>query len=154
MKILGIDPGYAIVGWALIEYKNNSPQLIKCGVIETDKSLTIPERLDEIYNDLQTIINENRPEMAGIESLMFYNNAKTAIAVSEARGVINLAIHKAGIPIKHVTPLQVKNAVSGYGKATKKQVQESVKLLCGLKSVPKPDDAADAVAVAICAANL
>lgn len=151
LRLIGIDPGYAIVGWAIVDFTHGQEvTLVDCGVISTSKENEIGVRLLEIFNDINSLLAEYKPEHAGIETLMFQNNAKTAMAVSEARGVITLALEQAFIPVKQITPLQVKNSITGYGKADKKQVQENVKKLCGLEDVPKPDDAADAVAVAIC----
>jgi crossover junction endodeoxyribonuclease RuvC len=157
MKILGIDPGYALVGWAIVEYEKevgSKPELLDYGVIETVKELELPERLNEIYYDMIEIIAKFKPDAMGMESLVFYKNITTGMAVAEARGVITLAAHQAGLPIRAVAPTQVKNAISGYGKATKNQMQENVKLILGLDEVPKPDDAADAVAVAMTAYDL
>ncbi|WKZ31335.1 MAG: crossover junction endodeoxyribonuclease RuvC [Candidatus Dojkabacteria bacterium] len=160
MKVLGIDPGYAIVGWGVVEIDGttssdyNGITLIECGVIRTDSKLTLPERLNEIFTDINQIFGEFNPDLVGIETLLFQTNVKTAMAVSEARGVIMLAAHQANLTVQPVTPSQVKSSIAGYGKADKKQVQESVRLLCGLAEVPKPDDAADAVAIAIAANSL
>ncbi len=152
MLILGIDPGYAIVGWAVMEITGPASRaLLECGVIETDKGLPMATRLKEVYDDINLIIDRFSPDYAGIEKVMLHKNVKTATKVGEATGVILLALEEKDIPIYEVTPLQVKNAVSGYGRADKAQVQRSVKLLCGLEEAPKPDDAADAVAIAITA---
>lgn len=155
MKILGIDPGYALVGWAIIEteFRPNDIEFIECGVISTSEKLEFNQRLQEIYTDINHLIDEFKPEYCGMETLLFQNNAKTAMKVSEARGVLNLAFINANLPVKDVTPLQVKNSITGYGKADKRQVQESVKMICNLEEIPKPDDAADAVAVAISAVD-
>lgn len=151
MKILGIDPGIAITGWAMIEEGDgNSFKLLDYGVIKTEKDRTTPERLLEIAGDLRKIISDYKPDIAGIESLLFCKNLKTAVVVGEARGVILLMLQEKDIPLYEFTPLQVKSSISGYGKADKKQVQESVKLMCNLKEIPQPDDAADAIAIAIC----
>lgn len=193
MRIIGIDPGVATTGWAILDiqpanaqkvsrvrknnsldgqtaendtskdissqqdlsvgsvvYGSNMLKLIDFGIIETAKSLELPERLNEISQDLREILEKYEPELSGVESLLFYNNAKTAISVGEARGVVLLELHRFGLPIKEMTPLQVKNTICGYGKADKKQVQNNVMRICNLKVLPKPDDAADAVAIAIC----
>lgn len=149
MRILGIDPGLAITGWAIVDFEKGTPKAIDYGSILTEKGKTVFERLSEIYKDLNGILDEFKPEYCGIETLLFYNNAKTAIVVGEARGVILLALQEHLIPIREFTPLQVKSSISGYGKATKKQVQENVKIICNLDEIPKPDDVADALAVAI-----
>ncbi len=150
IRILGIDPGLATVGWAVIDFdKDSNPIPVDFGAILTDKGLSVSQRLNEIYNDLNELIEKYNPEFCGIETLLFYNNAKTAIIVGESRGVVLLALEKQGIPIREFTPLQVKDAVTGYGKADKRQVQENVKRMCKLESIPQPDDAADAIAVAI-----
>ena len=150
MRILGIDPGLAIVGWSVIDFdKHGNPCVQDYGAILTEKSLTVSQRLKEIHEDMREILKRFNPEVCGIETLLFYNNAKTAIVVGEARGVILLSVEEFSIPVLEFTPLQVKSSVSGYGRATKRQVQENVKLLCNLSELPKPDDVADALAVAI-----
>ncbi|MDD3474465.1 MAG: crossover junction endodeoxyribonuclease RuvC [Candidatus Dojkabacteria bacterium] len=150
MRILGIDPGLAIVGWAIVDFdKDLNPQPVDYGAIITDKGLNVSTRLKEIYEDMNEIVDKFKPEVCGVETLLFYNNAKTAISVGEARGIVLLVLEDHGLPIYDFTPLQVKDAVTGYGKADKKQVQENVKRFCNLDSIPKPDDAADALAVAI-----
>jgi crossover junction endodeoxyribonuclease RuvC len=131
-----------------------NPKPVDYGAIITDKGLDVSTRLQEIYEDMQEILNQFEPEVCGVETLLFYNNAKTAISVGEARGVVLLALEEFGLPIHDFTPLQVKDAVTGYGKADKKQVQENVKRFCKLESIPKPDDAADALAVAIATSRL
>jgi crossover junction endodeoxyribonuclease RuvC len=151
MKIIGIDPGIAITGWAVLEFDGREVvEILDYGVIETSKELNTGERLSEIYSDLCKILETFEPEVAGVETLIFCNNAKTAMQVGEARGVVVLALEQAGIEICEFTPLQVKSSISGYGKANKEQVQENVKRMCKLDRIPKPDDAADAIAVAIC----
>lgn len=150
MRILGIDPGLATTGWAILDFDTDSnPTIVDYGCILTEKGLTVSQRLSEIYDDLNELIKVHNPDYAGIETLLFCNNAKTAIAVGEARGVVLLSLEKHAIPIREFTPLQVKNSITGYGKADKKQVQENVRIICGLKEIPKPDDAADAIAIAI-----
>lgn len=150
MRILGIDPGLAIVGWAIVDFDNDGkPTPVDYGAIITEKGLRVEQRLLEISNDMEEIIKEFEPDRCGIETLLFYNNSKTAIVVGEARGVVLLSLEKNSIPIHDFTPLQVKSSITGYGKADKKQVQESVKMVCGLREIPKPDDVADAIAVAI-----
>jgi len=150
MRILGIDPGLAITGWSIIDFDENGvPNAIDYGAIFTEKDLSVSQRLKEIYTDMRKILVKYKPDICGIETLLFYNNAKTAIVVGEARGVILLVIEESNLPIHEFTPLQVKSSVSGYGKADKKQVQENVKILCKLEEIPKPDDVADAIAIAI-----
>lgn len=151
MKIIGIDPGIATTGWAVLEFEDREiMEILDYGVIETSKDLNSGERLSEIYSDLRKILEDFEPEIAGVETLIFCNNAKTAMQVGEARGVVVLALEQSGIEVCEFTPLQVKSSISGYGKANKGQVQENVKRICKLESIPKPDDAADAIAVAIC----
>lgn len=155
MVILGIDPGYAIVGWGLIEYSNNSFRPLRYGAVTTDADMDFNRRLSVIYDDIKEIISRFKPEAVAIEKLYFTTNHKTAIMVAEARGVILLAANQAGLPIFEYTPLQVKTAVTGYGKAKKPQVMEMTRRLLKLAEIPKPDDTADALAIAIthCQAN-
>ena len=155
MRILGIDPGIADTGWGVIE-KNKSGEL-KCldyGSIQTSAKLSLSERLVLLNNGLDKITKKYKPSIAGVEELFFYKNVKTALIVGHARGVILLNIRKHNLDLKEFTPLQVKQAVSTYGRANKAQVQKMVKIILNLKEVPRPDDAADALAVAICASNL
>jgi len=150
MRILGIDPGLAITGWAIVDFdKKGNIDLIDFGAIFTKKGVEVKDRLKDIYNDMHELLEKFKPEICGIETLLFYNNAKTAIVVGEARGVVLLTLSEKNLSVYEFTPLQVKSSITGYGKATKKQVQENVKTICKLDSLPKPDDAADAVAVAI-----
>ncbi len=149
MVILGIDPGYAIVGWGLVEYKNNSFSPLRYGAITTDAEMDFNERLEVIFDDLNEIIEAFKPEAMAIEKLYFATNQKTAIMVAEARGVILLSAKRKGLPIYEYTPLQVKTAVTGYGKAKKPQVMEMTRRLLKLPTVPKPDDTADALAIAL-----
>ncbi len=152
--ILGIDPGFAIVGYGLLEKKeDNSLKVIDYGVIRTAPKHSFPIRLESIYKNLSKIIDKYKPTKMAVEELFFAKNVKTAIEVGQARGVIILTGIQANIPISEFTPLQIKQAVVSYGRAEKKQVQEMVKLLLSLKTIPRPDDAADALAVAICCAN-
>jgi len=150
MKILGIDPGYAIMGYGIIEKKGSSIYPIAYGSLETDKSLSMPDRLKHLYAGLMEVIAEYQPEEASIEELYFQNNAKTAIFVGEARGIAVLACVNSGVDIFEYTPMQIKTSVTGYGKADKKQVQEMVKTLCGFDHIIQPDDTSDAIAAAIC----
>lgn len=150
MRILGIDPGLATTGWAVVDFnKDGKPNPVDYGAITTPKEMETSQRLVEIYEDMKELVQKFEPELAGIETLIFCNNITSAMFVAEARGIVRLVLEQNNIPIKEFTPLQVKDAVTGYGKAGKKQVQESVKMLCNLESIPKPDDAADAIAVAI-----
>ena len=153
MIILGIDPGYAIVGYGVIEYKNNHFNVIDYGAILTDAGTPFNIRLEKIYDGLCSIIERHRPEAMAIEKLFYNNNAKTVIDVSQARGVIMLAAQKNGVPAFEYTPLQVKQSGVGYGRAEKKQVQEMTRRILALEKVPKPDDTADALAMAICHAH-
>lgn len=151
MIILGIDPGTATTGFAIIKkLANNKYQVLDFGVISTDKKLSDAERLKIISTDLKEIIKTYKPERAGVEKLFFTNNQKTAITVSQARGTILLAIEEEKIPLYEFTPLQVKSTICGYGSASKKQVQYMIKHTFKLKEIPKPDDAADALAIALC----
>ena len=150
MIILGIDPGYAVVGYGVLEFDGNKFKVIEHGAVTTDASMNMFDRLKSIYDDINEIIERTRPDFMAIEELFFNSNQKTAINVAQARGVLLLAAMNHNVEIFEYTPLQVKQAVAGYGRADKNQVQQMVKLLLGLKEVPKPDDTADAVAIAIC----
>lgn len=150
MIILGIDPGIAIVGYGIIECNGNNFKAIDYGCITTDSNLFFPDRIKIIYNRLSEIIEKYKPEDFAVEELFFNKNVKTAIKVGQARGVEILAAVNKGMNIYEYTPLQIKQAVVGYGRADKSQVQEMVKLLLNLREKPKPDDVADALAVAIC----
>lgn len=150
MRILGIDPGYAIVGFGALEYKKNTFTTLQYGAITTQAHTPFADRLLELYTDLTQLLATVQPDAMAIETLFFQSNQKTVIAVAEARGVILLAARQAEVPIFEYTPLQVKQSVSGYGKAAKKQVQEMTRRLLALENVPKPDDTADALAMAIC----
>ncbi len=150
MKILGIDPGYAILGYGVVEKTGNKFKVCSYGSITTDAGMPMPERLEHLYDSLREIIEEEKPDVAAVEELFFNTNAKTAILVGQARGVAILACIKGGLEIEEYTPLQIKQALVGYGRAEKKQVQMMVKTILNLKEVPKPDDTADALAAAIC----
>ncbi|NMB07429.1 MAG: crossover junction endodeoxyribonuclease RuvC [Tissierellia bacterium] len=150
MIILGIDPGLAIVGYGIIEYKGNKYKPIDYGCITTEAELNLPERLKIIYEELSILIDKYNPDDVAMEELFFNKNVKTAIKVGQARGVEILAAINKGKSVYEYTPLEIKQSVAGYGRAEKRQVQEMVKLLLNLKKIPKPDDAADALAVAIC----
>ncbi|MGN1222135.1 MAG: crossover junction endodeoxyribonuclease RuvC [Christensenellales bacterium] len=149
MIILGIDPGYAIVGFGVIEKIGSNIKVIDYGVITTPKEDNMPKRLNDIYDSLCALIDKYKPDCMALEELFFQNNQKTAIAVAQARGVIELAGMKKIGRLYEYTPLQIKQALTGVGRAEKKQVQYMVKAILGLNSIPKPDDAADALAVAI-----
>ena len=150
MRILGIDPGYAIMGWGILDMKGNHFSVVDYGAITTEAGTPMPLRLQHLYTQLEAIIAKYQPEEAAIEELFFNNNAKTAIMVGQARGVAVLACVNGGLEISEYTPLQIKQALVGYGRADKKQVQAMVKAILNLNEVPKPDDTADAVAAAIC----
>lgn len=150
MRILGIDPGYAILGYGILDMKGNHFSVVAYGSVLTDAKMDMPSRLQVLYDRLSELIDEYKPEEASIEELFFNNNAKTAILVGEARGVAVLACAKKGLKISEYTPLQIKQALVGYGRADKKQVQAMVKAILNLDTVPKPDDTADALAAAIC----
>ena len=153
MIILGIDPGYAIVGYGVIKYENNRFTVLDYGAITTSAGTPFVDRLQTIYNDLNLLCQKYKPEAMAIEKLFYNTNAKTVIDVAQARGVTVLAAHQNGLEIFEYTPLQVKQSVVGYGRAEKKQVQEMIKLLLNLEKVPKPDDTADALAMAVCHAH-
>ncbi len=153
MLVLGIDPGYAIVGFGLVETERGKQRLVKYGVITTPAGIPIQSRLMDIERDMNELLDTFRPDCLAIEELFFNTNVTTAINVAQARGVILLSAAKHGVPIYEYTPLQVKQAVVGYGRAEKKQVMDmTMRLLC-LEQRPKPDDAADAVAIALCHAR-
>lgn len=149
MRILGIDPGTGILGFGIIDIANNKPKLVDGGVIRTPVKEDDAVRLLTIYEELTEIIKLNKPDAMSVEKLFFARNVTTAMTVAQARGVVLLCGKQAGLPIYEYTPMQIKQAVTGYGKADKKQMQEMVKVLLGLTQVPKPDDAADALAAAI-----
>ena len=149
MRIIGIDPGTGILGFGVIDVDRGKLAMVTAGVIKTPAHTPLEERLVEIYEGLQQIIAETSPQVMSIEKLFFAQNVTTAISVSHARGVAMLAGRQAGLRITEYTPLQIKQTLTGYGRAEKKQMQEMVRLQLGLKQVPKPDDAADALAAAI-----
>lgn len=153
MRILGIDPGYAIVGYGAVEYRNNRFTPVEYGAIETPAGRAFPLRLEQIYDEMSGLLTRLRPEAMAVEKLFFNSNTTTAIEVAEARGVILLAARKQSVPIYEYTPLQVKQSVTGYGRAEKKQIMEMTRIFLGLEQVPKPDDTADALAMAICHAH-
>ncbi len=153
MIILGIDPGLAIVGWGVIDYSGSHFNVLGYGSIQTPADMPTEQRLCEIYSGLEEIIKKYHPEQMAVEELFFNTNQTTGIRVAEARGVILLAATRLGVPVFEYTPLQVKQAVVGYGRAEKKQVITMVTMFLGLKKPPKPDDTADALAIAVCHAH-
>lgn len=153
IRVLGVDPGTATVGWAIIEEENGVLRPVAFGHIATSKENTEENRLMEISADISAIIQKHKPEEASVEQLFFFKNKKTIIQVGQARGAIILTLEQKGVKISSYTPLQVKQSVTGYGKAEKKQVQLMVKNILKLKAIPKPDDTADALALAICHIN-
>ena len=153
MRIAGIDPGYAIVGYGAIEYDGNRFRAGEYGAVTTEAGTPFVHRLMQIENELSAFFARSRPEALAVEKLYFTNNKTTGIDVAQARGVILLCAGRAGIPVFEYTPMQVKMAVVGYGKAEKKQVMEMTRMILGLQRIPRPDDTADALAVAICHAH-
>jgi crossover junction endodeoxyribonuclease RuvC len=149
MRIIGIDPGTGILGFGVIDSEGGKTVLVEAGVVRTKVHQPLDERLEEIYNCLSDIIGETKPSVMVIEKLFFAQNVTTAISVSHARGVAMLAGKLGGLEIVEYTPLQIKQALTGYGRADKNQMQQMVKIMLGLKEVPKPDDCADALAAAL-----
>ena len=149
MRILGVDPGTAIVGYSIVDFEKGKYEIIDYGCIYTHKDEDMPYRLEKIYNELETLIKLWEPNDMAIEELFFFKNQKTVIKVGQARGVIMLCGQKNNLDIYSYTPLQVKMGVAGYGRADKAQIQEMVKLILKMDEIPKPDDAADALAIAI-----
>ena len=153
MIVLGIDPGFAIVGYGLLQVGKNQYTTMSSGVIRTKPDMPLESRLFEIYHDLETLIARFKPDCMAVEQLFFHTNQKTVMQVAQARGVIVFAARENNIPVFEYTPLQVKQAVVGYGRAEKKQVMEMTRQLLKLNALPKPDDAADALAIALCHAE-
>ena len=153
IRIIGIDPGYAIVGYGLVDYAGNHFRTVDYGAVTTEAGLAFERRLEAVYDGLAAVLEQYRPDAMAVEKLFFTTNQKTAIDVAQARGVIQLCAIKHSVELFEYTPLQVKQSVTGYGKADKNQVQQMTKMLLGLESVPKPDDTADALAIAICHAH-
>ena len=153
MRILGIDPGYGITGFGLIEAGRGSNRLLTCGAITTPAGMDFSARLEIIYEDMRQLLEQAKPDAVAIEELFFGQNVTTGIGVAQSRGVILLAIRQAGIQVYSYKPMQVKQAVVGYGGATKHQVQDMTRRLLQLEAMPKPDDAADAIAIALCHAR-
>ncbi|MBQ7549571.1 MAG: crossover junction endodeoxyribonuclease RuvC [Clostridia bacterium] len=153
MIIIGIDPGYAIIGYGVLEYSGNHFNVLDYGAVTTPAGLPFNRRLEMIYDELDALFSKHKPDVMAIEKLFYNTNAKTVIDVAQARGVTVLAAQKHGAQIAEYTPLQVKQSVVGYGRAEKKQVQEMMRILLKLDKIPKPDDTADALAMAICHAH-
>ena len=150
MRILGIDPGFALMGYGVVDQKSGKYTPVEYGSLETTKNMAMQDRLKALYDGMTAIIERTRPEQAAIEELFFNRNITTAIFVAQARGVAILACANAGIPVAEYTPMQIKQSIAGSGKADKHQMQQMTKMLLGLSEVPKPDDTADALAAAIC----
>ena len=153
MRILGIDPGYGIIGFGLVQADRNQYSLLRCGAITTPAGMDFSARLEIIYEDMRQLLEVAKPDVVAIEELFFGQNVTTGIGVAQSRGVILLAIRQAGLPVYPYKPAQVKQAVVGYGNATKHQVQDMTRRLLHLEKMPKPDDAADAIALAVCHAR-
>ena len=153
MRILGIDPGYGITGFGLIETQRGQSRLLRCGAITTPAGADFSARLEMIYEDMRQLLEVAKPDAVAIEELFFGQNVTTGIGVAQSRGVILLAIRQAGLEVYSYKPMQVKQAVVGYGNATKHQVQDMTKRILNLEKLPKPDDAADAIAIALCHAR-
>lgn len=150
MRIIGIDPGTAITGWGLVDGDGQRLTMVACGVVKTPAGMALPQRLQIIYQELTDIIAQWQPQGSAIEELFFGKNAKTALTVGHGRGAALLALANAGLPITEYKPLEVKQAITGHGGADKQQMQQMVRLLLNLAEIPQPDDAADALGVAIC----
>ena len=153
MRILGIDPGYGITGFALVEAQRGQTTLLHCGVITTPPGMDFSARLEIIYEDMRQLLDVCKPDCVAIEELFFGQNVTTGIGVAQSRGVILLAIRQAGLEVTSYKPMQVKQSVVGYGSATKHQVQDMTRRILRLEKMPKPDDAADAIAIALCHAR-
>jgi len=153
MIVFGIDPGYAIVGCGIVQYENNRFKIMHQEAVTTPAQMPFTQRLEHVYDQVDLLIRQYRPDVVAVEELFFHTNQKTAIDVAQARGVILLAAIRNQVPLAEYTPLQVKMSVVGYGRAVKSQVMEMTRILLGLGEVPKPDDVADALAVAICHAH-
>lgn len=150
MRILGLDPGYAIVGYGVVDYAAGRFAPVDFGAITTPAHTLFEERLMTVYDEMRALLERTRPQAMAVETLFFAHNQTTVIYVAQARGVLLLAARQMGVPVFEYTPMQVKQAVTGYGKATKKQVQEMTRSILKLDKVPKPDDTADALAMAVC----
>lgn len=150
MKILGIDPGMAIVGYSIIEYDGKTPVLLHSGSIQTSKDKKEPARLLEIWQDMNVIVENYKPDCCAIEKLFFFRNQTTVMPVAHARGVILTVLEKFGVPVFEYTPMEVKQVLTGYGRADKKEVEQMVKISLGVENLPKLDDTVDSIAIAIC----
>jgi crossover junction endodeoxyribonuclease RuvC len=150
MIVLGIDPGTAITGYGIVTDRDSQPSMLAYGAILTPSDQALPHRLITIHREVLRLIDQYQPEQAAVEQLFFNKNVRTALAVGQARGVVLLALAERNVPIFEYTPLEVKQAVTGNGRAEKKQIQEMIKVLLELDKIPKPDDAADALAIAVC----
>ena len=153
MRILGIDPGYGITGFGVVEANRGNCRLVRCGAITTPAGMDFSARLEIIYEDMRQLLEVAKPDCVAIEELFFGQNVTTGIGVAQSRGVILLAIRQAGLRVYPYKPMQVKQSVVGYGNATKHQVQDMTRRILGLERMPKPDDAADAIAIALCHAR-
>ena len=153
MRILGIDPGYGITGFGIVEAQRGLTRLVRCGAITTPAGMDFSARLEIIYEDMRQLLEVAKPDCVAIEELFFGQNVTTGIGVAQSRGVILLAIRQAGLEVYSYKPMQVKQAVVGYGNATKRQVQDMTRRILQLEAMPKPDDAADAIAIALCHAR-
>ena len=153
MRILGIDPGYGITGFGIVEAHRGNCRLVRCGAITTPAGMDFSARLEIIYEDMRQLLEVAKPDCVAIEELFFGQNVTTGIGVAQSRGVILLAIRQAGLEVFSYKPMQVKQAVVGYGNATKHQVQDMTRRILQLDAMPKPDDAADAIAIALCHAR-
>ena len=153
MRILGIDPGYGITGFGIVEAHRGNCRLVRCGAITTPAGMDFSARLEIIYEDMRQLLEVAKPDCVAIEELFFGQNVTTGIGVAQSRGVILLAIRQAGLEVFSYKPMQVKQAVVGYGNATKRQVQDMTRRILQLDAMPKPDDAADAIAIALCHAR-
>ncbi len=154
MIVLGIDPGTARLGYGVIDMVDGLPGLIDFGVAETHPTDSMPDRLLQIYGNIRLLLNEHDPDVMAVEKLFFARNVTTALAVGQARGVVLLAAAEKGIPVREYSPSEVKHSIVGYGKADKNQIQEMVRIILGLDQIPRPDDAADALAIAVCDAHM
>lgn len=150
MLVLGVDPGTALCGYGLVRTENDDPSLVAYGAVSTPANSPLPLRLLRIYTELSALIREHRPDVAAVEKLFFAKNARTALTVGHARGVVLLVAAQANLPVFEYTPNEIKQAIVGYGRAEKHQMQQMVRMLLRLDHVPQPDDAADALAIALC----
>lgn len=153
MRVMGIDPGYAIVGYGVLDEGGGKVLPVTFGAVTTEAHTRFEDRLQEVYGDMRQLLDAYKPDAMAIETLFFNTNTTTAVGVAEARGVILLAARQTGVDIYEYSPSQVKQGITGFGKATKSQIQEMTRRLLKLKAIPQPDDAADALAVALCHAN-